>query len=330
MTTKVLVTDYAWKSLSQERAILGPLGVELITPETGEVDELARLATDVEAILTCWAKVDQRVLDAASHCRTVARYGVGLDNIDVAHATRLGMVVTNVPFFCQEEVADHTMLLLLALARRLKPLLERSDRGDWGLPPGSVPTRIRGKVLGLVGLGSIAQAVVPRAQAHGMAVMAYRRSPIKRVPDRVQVVDSLDAVLEASDVVSLHVPLTPETARMIDGLALERMKSTAFLLNTARGGLVDTDALLQALDNGMIAGAGLDVTDPEPLPRDHPLRNRSNVVMTSHTAFNSDGSVADLTRQAAQHVADVLTGRRPENIVNPEVLDSDRARFQFD
>lgn len=330
MTTRVLVTDHAWPDLARERAILEPLGVELVIAETGEADELVRLATDVEAILTCWARVDRHVLDAASRCRTVARYGVGLDNIDVAHATRLGMVVTNVPTFCQEEVADHTILLLLALTRHLKPLLDRADGGEWGLPPGSTPGRIRGRALGLVGFGSIAQAVVPRAQALGLEVKVFQRSPVDRAPEGVQVVDSFDAILEASDVVSLHVPLTPETARMVDRQALERMKPTAFLLNTARGGLVDTDALVAALDHRLIAGAGLDVTDPEPLPSGHPLRDRSNVLITSHTAFNSDGALADLADQAARHVADVIAGRRPTDIVNPEVLGSESARFHFE
>ena len=329
MPIRVLVTDYAWSSLVRERSILKPLGVELIAAETGDVDELVWLASDVEAILTCWAQVDQRVLDAATHCRTVARYGVGLDNIDVAHATRLGMIVTNVPFFCQEEVADHTMLLVLALARQLKPLIDRSAGGNWGLPKGLTPARIRGKVLGLVGFGSIAQAVVPRARALGMEVTAFQRSPIDQACGRVEVADTLEALLAASDIVSLHVPLTSETSRLIDNGALERMKSTALLVNTARGGLVDTDALLDALDRGAIAGAGLDVTDPEPLPADHPLRNRSNVIITSHTAFNSDGAVADLADQAATNVADVLAGRRPNHIVNPDVIRSDHARFRF-
>ena len=325
---RVLVTDYTWPSLDVERAVLTRLGVELVVAETGEVAELTRLAGDVEAILTCFAKVPAEVLDAAGRCRTVARYGVGLDNIDVEHATRLGMVVSNVPGYCTEEVADSALAGILALARRLLPLSRDVAAGGWGAGVQGVGVRLRGKVLGLVGLGAIGRALVPRARAVGLDVVALTRTG--ELDSGVRQAASLDGLLAEADVVSLHVPLSDQTRGMIGAAQLAAMKPTAWLVNTARGPLVDTAALVDALRRGALGGAVLDVTEPEPLPADHPLRTRDDVVLTPHTAFASDGSLAELASRAATNVADVLSGRLPATLVNPEVLDSPTLRARLE
>lgn len=310
MTRRVLITDYAWSDLSQEQAVLEPAGVEIVVAASGSVEELRTLAVDVDAILTCFAKVDASVLNATTRCRTVARYGVGLDNIDVARATEMGMVVTNVPDYCRDEVADHTLFLLLALARR----------SGYGGTLAHPPVRLRGKILGLVGFGSIARAVVPRAQALGMEIVAFsRHGSGSEAPPGVSIV-GFDELLDISDVVSLHLPATAQTHNLIGAKALERMKSSAFLINTARGDIVDTAALTEALAHGELAGAGLDVTAPEPLPDEHPLRSRPDVVLTPHTAFSSDGAIRELAHTAATHVLDVLDGRQLCHVVNPEVF----------
>lgn len=324
-TFKVLVTDHAWPTLDVETAVLARVDAELVVAETGDTAELVRLAKDADAILTCFAKVSQEVLDAAPRCRTVARYGVGVDNIDVDHATRLGMIVSNVPDYCSEEVADHALLMLLALSRRLLPLARQISDGGWDGTAVPTPIRLRGKVLGLVGLGTIGQALIPRAQALGMDVIALRRRT-GETPDDVRTVSSLEELLAEADLVSLHCPLTADTRGLIGAAELAAMKPTAVLLNTARGPLVDTEALVAALERGEIAGAGLDVTDPEPLPSDHPLRLRDDVVVTPHVAFSSDGSLAELARKAATNAADVLLGRTPATVVNPTVLDSPALR----
>ncbi|MHC5264325.1 C-terminal binding protein [Streptomyces sp. UC4497] len=320
-TFKVLVTDFAWPTVDVETAVLAEAGAELIVAESGESAELVRLAPEADAILTCFAKVSREVLEAASRCRTVARYGVGVDNIDVDHATRLGIVVSNVPDYCSEEVADHTLLLLLALARRLVPLTRQLADGGWDGTAVPTPLRLRGKVLGLVGLGTIGRALVPRAQALGMDVVALRQGS-GGLPDGVRAAASLEELLRVADVLSLHCPLTADTRGLIGAAELAAMKPTALLLNTARGPLVDTEALVDALDRGEIAGAGLDVTDPEPLPVPHALRGRADVVLTPHVAFSSDGSLAELARKAATNAADVLRDRVPATVVNPQVLDS--------
>jgi D-3-phosphoglycerate dehydrogenase / 2-oxoglutarate reductase len=318
VTARVLVTDHAWPHLDVETSVLAAADAELVAAETGHLDELVALAGDVDAILTCFARVPAEVLDAAPRCRTVARYGVGLDNIDVGRATELGMVVSNVVDYCTDEVADHTLMMILALARRLLPLNRDVAAGGWGVGVPGTSRRLRGRTLGLVGLGAIGRAVAVRAAAIGMRVVALRRSG-GETPG-IEVVDRLEDLLAAADVVSLHLPLTAGTAGLIDAAALRAMRPDAWLINTARGGLVDTDALLDALERGALAGAALDVTDPEPLPAAHPLRSRPDVVLTPHSAFASDGSLTELARRAAENVVEVLAGRVPASIVNPEVL----------
>jgi D-3-phosphoglycerate dehydrogenase len=321
---RVLVTDYAWPDLAVETAILAAADAELVVASGGGTGELVALAADVDAILTCFAKVPAEVLDAAVRCRTVARYGVGVDNIDVAHATRLGMVVSNVPAYCADEVADHALLGILALAHRLVPLTRDAAAGGWGKAVPGTGTRLRGKVLGLVGLGEIGQRLATRAHALGLETVAVTRSG-HGVPG-VRLAGSLEVLLAAADIVSLHVPLTKQTDQLIGAGQFKAMKPTAWLVNTARGRLVDTAALVAALEAGSIAGAAIDVTDPEPLPAGHPLRTMDNVVLTPHTAFSTDGSLAELAAKAAGNVVDVLQGRVPGTVVNPDVLASARLR----
>jgi phosphoglycerate dehydrogenase-like enzyme len=325
---RVLVTDIAWPSADVERQVLAAAGAELVLAESGDAAELSRLAADVDAILTCFAHVTADVLEAATRCRTVARYGVGVDNIDVVKATALGMVVTNVPVYCVDEVADSALVGILALARRLVPLTRDVAAGGWGRDVPGAGTRLRGKTLGLVGLGAVGSALATRARALGLEVIAHDLSG--RPASGVRLVDSLDELLEQADAVSLHVPLTDRTRHIIGADQLKAMKPSAWLVNTARGPLVDTEALLAALDAGEIAGAALDVTDPEPLPVDHPLRVRGDVVLTPHTAFSSDGSLAELATKAATNVVDVLTGRIPATVVNPDVLTSRVLRGQLE
>ncbi|HEY9314318.1 C-terminal binding protein [Williamsia sp.] len=324
MTYRVLITDHPAATLDVERSVFEAAGVDMVVASTTDPAELAVLAADVDAIATCFAHVTAQVLESATRCRTVARFGVGLDNIDVARATELGMIVTNVPVYCVDEVADHTLMMVLALARRLVPFVNDTAAGAWNRSFAPTPVRLRGKTFGAIGLGSIGSALVPRMASLGMNVVGLGRRC--GVTDGVTAVDSLEELLSVADVVSLHLPLNESTRHTIGGAELALMKQSAWLINTSRGGLVDTEALTAALTAGSIAGAGLDVSDPEPLPPGHPLRTSSNVLLTPHYAFSSDGSMADLSRSAAQHVVDVLGGRLPECIVNEAVLASPALR----
>lgn len=322
---KVLLTDYAWTGLDVERTGLAGIGAELVVSPSPDEATLAGLAADADAILTCWAQVSERVLDAGPRLRIVARLGIGLDNIDVAACTRRKILVTNVPDYCQAEVAEHTLALLFALARRVAWFHHETQSGRYDLRAGGPLRRISGQTLGLVGFGSIGRAVAQRAGGMGLRVLATRRQAatgVCQTPglEHVQFA-SLDDALAQSDYVSLHVPLTPETRRLIGAAQLARMKPTASLINTARGGLIDPAALAAALAAGRLAGAAVDVQDPEPPNLNEPPWNDPRVIVTPHAAFSSVESIADLRVRAVQQVVDCLTGKRPENIVNRTALE---------
>lgn len=322
MPTRVLITDYAWPTIAIERRILTEAGAELIVAETGAEDELIRLAPGADAILTCWRRVTAPVLDAAARCHYVGRYGIGLDNIAVDHATRLGILVTNVPDFCQEEVADHALALLMACARRIVPYARATHGGVWDLAAGRPISRLRGQTLGLIGYGSTARTLAAKARGIGFSVLAYtpRLAP-GPLPDGTpgEATNDLDALLQAADYVSIHAPATPETRGLLDARALRRMKPTAWVINTSRGALIDEDALHRALTEGWIAGAALDVLAQEPAAPDHPLLALDNTIITPHTAFYSEESTAELQTKAASQAAAFLRGETPPNIVNPAV-----------
>lgn len=326
--TNVLVTDYAWPSLDVERRVLGAADAALVVAGEGSEDELASLARDADAILTNWRPVTAAVLEAAERCVAVVRYGVGLDNIDVARATDLGMVVANVPDYCVEDVSDHTLALVLACARRVVRQSAATRTGQWDRTLGGAPARLRGQVLGLVGYGRLARAVAAKALAIGLTVVAHTpRLPSGPLGDGVIGEPDLDRLLGMADYVSLHVPATASTRGLVDERALRLMKPTAYLVNTARGSVVDEEALVDALERGAIAGAALDVLVEEPPPPDHPLLGRADVVVTPHAAFYSDAAIDDLQHGAAGLVVDCLEGRVPDTIVNPEVLDHDGLRL---
>jgi len=258
-------------------------------------------------------------------CRIIARYGIGVDTIDLEAASRAGIIVTNNPTYCIEEVAEHTMALLLACARKI-PFYDRQVRsGRWELPPGKPMFRLSGRTLGLVGFGNIARQVALRAAAFGMQIV-YADPFVKdgqfKEPGRKVEADELYA---GADFVSLHPPLTPQTRKMMNDAAFAKMKPGAFLINCARGPVIDTDALVRALDAGKIAGCALDTTDPEPLPDPHRLRGRDNVIVTPHTAWYSEQALVGLQAGAPGEVRRVLSGEWPVNVVNRDVKGKNRA-----
>jgi D-3-phosphoglycerate dehydrogenase len=323
----VLVTDYAWPTLDTEASLLATIDAALLVAPPDDPGALLRLAPQADAILSCWRQLPPAVLDAAPNCRIVSRYGIGLDNIPVEHATRLGIAVTNVPDFCLEEVADHTLALLLACARRIVHFAAATRQGVWSFQATRPITRLRGQTLGLVGYGNIARTVAQKASALGLDVLAYtpRLTPDRAAP-WARATNDLDLLLAESDYVSLHTPLTPATRGLIDERALRRMKPTAYLINTARGAVVDEAALLRGLQEGWIAGAALDVLSQEP-PVDHPLLALENVIATPHVAYYSESALDELQRKATHHVIQALQGQLPDHLVNPAVLDQPNCRL---
>jgi len=328
MTKKILVTDYAWPSLDIERRLLAEVGAELLVAETGEEAELVGLAPQAAGVLTNWKRVTPAVLEAAPDCRIVSRYGVGVDNIAVAHATTLGIPVTNVPDYCFEEVSDHAMALLLACARKVVKFANSTRAGQWDVKLGRPLPRLREQTLGIVGYGYIGRALAPKAAGFGLRVLVYspRATPESVLPH--EWTNDLQRLLRESDYVSLHVPLTEATRGMINHDTLRQMKPTAFLINTSRGPVIDEAALAEAVRANVIAGAALDVLSQEPGDPAHPLFGLENVIITPHAAFYSESAIEELQHKAAGRVVQALKGEQPSNIINPEVVGRENYRLK--
>ena len=307
---------------------LAQAGAELIEIEGQQPEEIVAAAADCDALLVVSSRVPAEVIDGLTKCRVISRLGAGTDKIDVAAATRNGIVVANVPDFCQNEQAEHTLTLLLAFARRLPYMTEAMRAANWTARSHSGVHRIAGRTLGLIGFGASAQEVARRAAPFGLRLLAWARTPEKYLQIArelsVELVD-LDRLLAESDFVSIHLPLTSETHHLLDARRLLRMKPTAVLVNTARGAIVDESALVEALQERRIAGAALDVfegIDVFALPgtvAKHPLLELDNVILTPHCAGSSVESSLDSKSRGARHAAEVLLGRWPPHVVNPKV-----------
>ena len=327
MSSIVVATDISWPSPSVEAELLARAGLELVVAERGDEAELLSLVPEARAILTCWRRVSAAVIAAAPRLEVISRFGVGVDNIDVEAATGQGVLVTNVPAYCDDEVAEHTLALLLAHVRRI-PAFDAAVRAQRWSPVIDPPLRrVRGAMLGFVGFGANAQAVARRAEGLGLRLLAHTRAGTVEGWPQVTFC-SLERLLADSDVVSLHIPLTDATRGLIDRDALARMRPSALLINTSRGAVVDLAALDAALRSGSIGGAALDVTDPEPLPPGHALLSAPNVILTPHIAFSSAESLRTLCTVAADNVVVALAGDVPAHVVNPGVLTQRRRRPQ--
>lgn len=323
MRHTVVFTDHTFDDLDIERAILDEVDAELVDAETRD-DPLETVLADADpdGVIVMYADADADLLDLMPNCRVVSRTGIGFDNVDLDAATERGVYVTNVPDYCIPEVSDHTIALLLALARKIVDYNDRVKAGAWDVTAGRTMRRLDGETLGLIAYGDIARAVGEKARALGMDVLAH--DPYldeDDVAEDVTLVDDRADLLAESDAVSVHAPLTPATEGLIGPDELARMKETAFLLNTARGGIVDEDALADAIRVGEIAGAGLDVLAAEPPDDDSPLLDLDEVILTPHAAYNSAESVVELREKAARNVAAALAGEVPPYVVNEAVLD---------
>jgi D-3-phosphoglycerate dehydrogenase len=281
---------------------------------------ILEVARHADALLVTYAKVTADIIGEMERCRIISRFGIGVDNVDLRAATKAGIVVTRVPDYCIDEVSDHTMALLLALVRKIPFANSRTQEGRWEMPAVVPIHRLRGTVLGLIGFGRIPQLVAPKAQAFGLRVVSYDPYIQEEVLKRAGVERmEFGELVKVSDYISIHTPLMPETQHLFSAEVFGRMKPTAYLVNTARGPIIDEDALARALDRGQLAGAALDVLEKEP-PSASPLLGRDNVILTPHTGFYSEESLVDLQMKASEEVVRVLTGQPPRNPVNPEAL----------
>jgi len=308
-------------------------GLPVTVVDAEHPDELIPLVRDADILALVGTKLPGCVVEAMTQCRAIARMGAGTDKIDVARATELGIVVANTPYFCVEEQADHAMAMLLSLARKLTVAQHAMAEGDVIRARRAVGSnqRVSACTLGLVGFGRSAVHTARRARGFGMRVLATRnnkRAPTDEADALGVIMTDLDTILRESDYLSLHLPLSAATYHMIDSAALQKMKPTACLINTSRGALVDEPALIDALRQGRLGGAGIDTFEmidvfAEQLPpRLHPLTDMENVILTPHVAAGSVQAGEDIRTTAIENIVDILSGRWPphENVVNPTVI----------
>ena len=309
--TLIAVTDSPFPSLDPAKKELARLDPEYRMSKSPAADDILAVARDADAILVTYAKLPRDLLLQLKNCKAIGRFGLGVDNIDLPAATELGIKVNYVPDYCLREVSDHAMALLLALARKVTFANKLVQSGRWEVPPIVPLRRIDGQVLGLVGFGNIPRTMVPKAKAFGLKVITY--DPFV-TPDTLATAGvegvSFDALLAQSDFISVHAPLQPATRGLMNAKAFAKMKKGAYLINTARGPLIDETALIAALDSGHLGGAALDVVTHEPLPKDSPLIGRDNVILTPHTGFYSVEALEELQTKCAADVARVLSGEK--------------------
>ncbi len=325
---KVAVLGARYGDLKIEKEMLTRLGVRLVEGVGNEEEETLSVCRDAEVILCGGTpKIPASLIRRLPKLKAIVRYGIGIDTIDLGEATRCGIYVVNVPDYCIEEVATHAMTLILAWARKLPVACRGTTNGKWDIGPLRTLESARDSILGLIGFGRIAQSVARMARAIGFQVWAadpyvkrnyIQRKGVKPTP--------LKRLIQSADFISLHLPMNSTSHHLIGEQALGLMKPTAYLINTARGGLVDEKALLRALKKGWIGGAALDVMEDEPWVVNSPLRGLDNLILTPHCAWYTERSQKELRRRACSEVIRVLRGVIPKNVVNREVLRYRRSR----
>jgi D-3-phosphoglycerate dehydrogenase / 2-oxoglutarate reductase len=312
MSALIAVTDSPFPSLDPAVVALKRVDPELRMAKSASAQDILAVAHDADAVLVTYAKLPGELLKEFTRCKVIGRFGLGVDNIDIPAAARLGITVTYVPDYCLHEVSDHAIALLLALARKIPFSNRLVQSGRWEVPPIVPLRRLEGQVLGLIGFGNIPRAIAPKAKAFGLRVISCDPYVSATAMNALGVeATSFEDLLGRSDFVSIHAPLLPATRSLMNAAAFAAMKKGAFVVNTARGPLIDEPALVAALDSGHLAGAALDVVAVEPLAADSPLLGRDNVILTPHTAFYSLEALEELQTKCASDVARVLSGETP-------------------
>lgn len=318
---RVVVTDHLFSSMDEEAEIFRGMDADLVVGQCRGEDETLALSRQADAILNTYAPITKKVIEGLQRCRVIVRFGIGVDNVALEAATAAGIMVANVSDYCIEEVADQALALLLACGRGLFPSAEIARGAAWDFNRMPRLHRLRGRTLGLVGLGRIGSAVAERAKGFGLRILAYDPYASEEIFRKAGAeAADLDRLLRESNFISIHAPLNAETVGLINDEALTKMKPTAYLVNVARGKIVDQAALGRALREKRIAGAALDVLETEPPPPDDPIRGLGNVILTPHAAWYSEESRMEMRRKAVGQIVSVLKGEIPYSLVNREVL----------
>jgi len=315
---KIIITDCDHPSIEIEREIFSEIKPELILAYCNTEEEVIEVAQHADGIINQYAPITRKVIESLKKCKVIARYGVGVDNIDIEAATEHGIIVANVPDYCVDEVSTHAMALILTCARGITLLDNKIREKRWDFTLAKPLFRTKGKTLGLFGLGQIARAVAQKASGFGFKVIAYDPY-VSKVDSGIRLVE-FSVLLSDSDFISIHAPLTKETKYVFGENELKAMKKTAYLVNTARGSIINEEALYKALKRRWIAGAALDVMEKEPPDWQNSLLKLDNLIITPHISFYSEESYVELKTKTAKAVLSVLKGELPRAMVNPQVV----------
>lgn len=318
MFYKVVVTDYNYPNLEEEEGVFKGTNIEIFDAngKCRTEDDVLALTRDADAIITQFVPITRNIIKELTKCKIIVRYAIGVDNIDVAAATEYRIMVANVPEYCIEEVSLHALALMLNLLRKVTLMDREAKSGKWSYK-GAVPIfRISKQIVGLIAFGKIARSFAAKALNLGLKVLVY--DPYFADKDLYPSYEfvSLEELLQKSDVISVHAPLTDETRHLVNEKAFTLMKEGTFIINTSRGGIIDEEALVRALKSGKIAGAALDVLSNEKSIIGNPLLNMENVILTPHMAWYSMDSIKELQRKAAEQVRQALLVGKAENLVN--------------
>lgn len=320
---KVVITDCDHGSIEEEKEVFAQIGAELILAQVREEKELIRVCKEADGLLNQYALLTRRVLEHLPKCKVIARYGVGVDSVDLNAATDLGMIVANVPDYCMDEVSNQTIAMILTLTRKTAFFDQKVKSGLWDFRLGIPIYRTRGKTLGLVGCGKIGFEVAKKISSFGVRVICFDPY-LNKAPEGIELTD-LDILLNESDFISIHCPLNDSTRHLIGEREFKKMSKKPILINTSRGPIIDERALIEALKEGLVSGAGLDVMENEPPDPQNALLKMENVILSPHVGFYSEESIRELKRRTAENVSSVLTGKWPKSVVNNEVRGKTRA-----
>ena len=311
---KVVVTDDRFENYDAERSVLSPIGAELVVCDCKSKEEVIDAVKDADGVLLNLHTIKSDEIASMQKCKIISRYGIGYNNVDVDKATERGIWVARVPSYgADEAVSDQAMALLMDCVRKTTAKYNRIQKGEWNLTRDYKIHQIKGSVVGIIGLGNIGSVFARKiAGFNPKEIIAYDPHKSEEVMQKTHVrKTSLEELLKTSDIISIHCPENEETLHLIDSAAFRLMKPTAILINTARGGIVDTNALLDALETQKINSAGFDVFEKDPLPMDSPLRKYEQLIISDHVGYYTEESLSTLKKLAAENIANVLTGKEP-------------------
>ena len=314
---KVVISDYVWPNIDIEKNFFDSKNIELVVSKNKS--DLKKQIVDADGLLFCFESIDEDILRSSKNLKVAQRYGIGVDNINIEVATELGIVVSNIPDYCIDEVSDHAMSMILSLNRLLARDSDLVKKGLWNeIKKDKRVYRLSEATLGLLGFGRIGRRISKKAKNFGLKVIAYDPYINEKEIDDVEI-HSLNKVLKDSNIISLHLPLTEQTNHIIDTEQFDLMNKDTIIINVSRGGLINEEALIENLNNGKIRGAGLDVIESS-TDKTNGLFSFDNVIITPHTAFFSQESSEELQLRSSMQLYDVLTGSKPKFLINPDVL----------